>query len=285
MQSEVNLHVFVVLDDGRILRAGRLLSRNLILARKGGYEGFFRYDPEYLASAGGYPLDPRHLPLYQEVFRAMRPERGIHGVFEDSLPGAWGERLLARKAGIHTGHYAPVHLLQALGGSGLGALLYSEAEPPPRTVEDASLDFDVLAPALDEAVRYEKTLDPMELRFLISGGYSAGGARPKLLLKKGGDHFIAKFSSIHDRSQSVNVRLEAAGLELGKRAGLKDRRGNKITFSPRLSKHVRVYKMAPRWRAENRIPASVVVDASAQVCPRCSFSFALNLPFDLGRRH
>ena len=80
MQTAVNLFVFVILPDGRIVRAGRLLSRNLLLARRGGYEGFFKYEQDYLDMAGSFPLDPIHLPLSLEIFSAKRPHSGIHDV-------------------------------------------------------------------------------------------------------------------------------------------------------------------------------------------------------------
>lgn len=221
MTPEVNLHVYTVLDNGGGLKVGRLLSRNLRLANRGGYEGFFQYDPGFLDNPQAFAIDPVNLPLRAGIFPARRPEVGIHGVFSDSLPGQWGERLLAAKADIHRGHYAPAHLLECLGCGGLGALLYSPADSLTEiSPQDDSLDFADLAKALDEAGHYEKTLDPTELNFLISGGYSAGGARPKLLVRLDGDSYLAKFTSIHDQGPGVNVELEAAGLGLGRLAGL-----------------------------------------------------------------
>lgn len=218
--GEVNLFVHAVTDDGRILKVGRFLSRNLLPAQRGGREGFFAYDPDWLNSSEKFPIDPVNLPLSGRIYPANRPEEGIHGVFSDCLPGAWGEKLLARKAGIHTGHYAPAHLLTALGAGGLGALLFSGESIPPRAIENTSLDFNDLAKALAEAKDYERSLDPVELKYLASSGYSAGGARPKVLVRMAGEHFLAKFSSVHDRNHSLNVQLETAGLTLGKRAGL-----------------------------------------------------------------
>ena len=221
MKPEVNLYVYTVLDHGEGLKIGRLLSRNLRLAHRGGYEGFFQYDPGYLSDPRAYAIDPVNLPLRVGIFPAMRPEVGIHGVFSDSLPGQWGERLLAAKADIHRSHYAPAHLLECLGRGGLGALLYSPTESLAEIKPaDDSLDFADLAKALEEAGHYEKTLDPTELKFLISGGYSAGGARPKLLVRLDEDAYLAKFSSIHDQGPGVNVELEAVGLTLGRLAGL-----------------------------------------------------------------
>lgn len=221
MKPEVNLYVYTVLDHGEGLKVGRLLSRNLRLAHRGGYEGFFQYDPGYLSDPRAYAIDPVNLPVRAGIFPARRPEVGIHGVFSDSLPGQWGERLLAAKAGIHRNHYAPAHLLECLGHGGLGSLLYSPADSLPEIKpEDDSLEFVDLAKALEEAGHYEKTLDPAELKFLISGGYSAGGARPKLLVRLDREAYLAKFSSIHDQGPGVNVELEAAGLALGRLAGL-----------------------------------------------------------------
>ncbi|MEA3546933.1 MAG: type II toxin-antitoxin system HipA family toxin [Thermodesulfobacteriota bacterium] len=216
----VNLYVFVALDDGRIVRAGRLLVENLHMAFRGGYNGVFQYDSDFLNHNDRYALDPANLKLSTEFIRAGRPESGLHGVFQDSLPGKWGNRLLAYKAGFHQQHYTPAHLLEALGNTGIGALLYSSDTRIPSEVEDPSIDFADIALALEEAVAYEnQNLAPMELKFLITGGYSAGGARPKLLVKKDG-YCLAKFSSIHDRTPSLLVDLEAAGLELGRRIGL-----------------------------------------------------------------
>lgn len=221
MTPEVNLYVYAVLDSGRSVKVGRLLSRNLQLARRGGYEGFFQYDPAFLADPEAFAIDPVNLPLRDEIFRAMRPEAGIHGVFSDSLPGQWGERVLAAKANIHHGHYAPAHLLEVLGCGGLGALLYQTTDRLAGAVpQDDSLDFYDLAAALDQAAQYESTLEPMELKFLLSGGYSAGGARPKLLVRAEGGYWLAKFASVRDPDDAIAVHLETAGLTLGKLSGL-----------------------------------------------------------------
>ena len=221
LPETVNLYVFVVLGDGRIIKAGRLLVENLHMAFRGGYKGVFQYDSNYLSHPDSFALDPANLKLSTELIRAGRPEYGIHGVFQDSLPGKWGDRLLARKAGFYGQHYTPAHLLEALGDTGIGAIIYSPRKIIPSQVEDPSICFDDLALALDEATIYEnQNLAPLELKFLITGGYSAGGARPKLLVKKGDDYYLAKFSSIHDRTPSLLVDLEAVGLELGRRIGL-----------------------------------------------------------------
>ncbi len=220
LSETINLYISVVLADGSIVKAGRLLVQNLHMAARGGYNGVFQYDSDYLNHPNAYDLDPANLKLSAELIHAFKPESGIHGVFQDSLPGRWGNRLLAYKAGYHEHHYAPPHLLAALGNSGMGAMLYSEETQAHTELKDPSIDFADLAKAMEEADSYEQdeTLQ-MELKFLVTAGYSAGGARPKVLVKKDG-LYLAKFSSRNDRTPTLLVDLEAAGMELGRRAGL-----------------------------------------------------------------
>ncbi len=155
------------------------------MAARGGYNGVFQYDSDYLNHLDAYDLDPANLKLSTDLIRAFKPESGIHGVFQNSLPGRWGNRLLAYKAGFSERHYAPPHLLAALGNSGMGAILYSEEIQVHTEIKDPSIDFADLAKAMEEADSYEQdeTLQ-MELKFLVTAGYSAGGARPKVLVKK-----------------------------------------------------------------------------------------------------
>jgi len=220
LAATVNLYISVVLADGRIIKAGRLLIENLHMATRGGYNGVFQYDPDYLNHPECYDLDPANLKLSTDLIRAFKPESGIHGVFQDSLPGRWGNRLLAYKAGFSEHHYAPPHLLAALGNSAMGAILYSEEPQGHAEVKDPSIEFRDLAKAMEEADCYEQdeTLQK-ELKFLVTGGYSVGGARPKVLVRNDA-LYLAKFSSRNDRTPTLLVDLEAGGMELGRRAGL-----------------------------------------------------------------
>ncbi|HFQ82002.1 MAG TPA: type II toxin-antitoxin system HipA family toxin [Desulfobacterales bacterium] len=218
MKAEVNLYVHALFTDGRIVLVGRLLSRNLY--NRGNYEGFFRYDEAYLRNPLAYPLDPVHLPLDNGVFTAVNRELGMPEVFDDSLPDAWGRHILARKGGLEP-PYAPAHLLLALGGSGLGRLLFSESEVPPTSV-GGSIDFADIAKAITEASALEDSIavDNAELRHLLACGSSAGGARPKVLTILDDDLWLAKFTSRQDPHPELFVALEEAGLILARRAGL-----------------------------------------------------------------
>jgi hypothetical protein len=59
--------------------------------------GGYRYTEEFLKHAGAFALDPFHLPLEPTPLRAEDPATGIHAVFEDSLPDAWGRAIMCRR--------------------------------------------------------------------------------------------------------------------------------------------------------------------------------------------
>lgn len=219
MRGEISLYVSAVFPDGQILPVGRLLSRNLL--RPAAYEGFFKYSPAYLAHPLAYPIDPVHLPLAATIFAAGNRETGIHAVFDDSLPDAWGRHILARKGGLEQTRYAPAHLLGVLQGAGLGRLVFSEREEAP-ALREGSIDFADIAQAIDEAGQLESSIDvaTADLRHLLACGSSAGGARPKVLTRQGGDFWIAKFASRKDLHPDLSVALEEAGLTLAALAGL-----------------------------------------------------------------
>ena len=221
MENQVNLYVFVCMPNGEVTRAGRLLSRNLNMP--GAYEGFFAYDPGYLTHPLAFPLDPVHLPLSAKTFRAARPEAGIHWIFEDSLPDTWGRHVLIKKYGLYKGHIAPAHLLSVLKNTGLGALMYSRRKNPPLKPKDTSIHVRYLKTILSETEELEGRLGELEvlrLRYLLSCGTSAGGARPKAILKDGESYWLAKFPSKADPTPYTYVHLEWLGLALGKAIGL-----------------------------------------------------------------
>ena len=55
----------------------------------------FEYDKEWLAN--GFSISPLKLPLKSGIFTAdYQPFNGNFGVFEDSLPGGYGEYLIKK---------------------------------------------------------------------------------------------------------------------------------------------------------------------------------------------
>ena len=216
----ISLYVSAVMPDGEVVSVGRLLSRNLHSSDR--KEGFFKYDEGYLLRQGAYPLDPIHLPLGPGNFEAGRGEAGVHGVFDDSLPDAWGRTILAKRAGLDKSRLTSVRLLAALKGSGLGRLLYAEKYPAKVRCVDQSIDFKRISAAIGEAGALEANIDTenKELKHILACGSSAGGARPKVLVRMDDHLWLAKFSSIRDIGPALFVSLEQAGMLLAQAAGL-----------------------------------------------------------------
>jgi serine/threonine-protein kinase HipA len=178
LKDSISLYVFIMLPTGEIVKAGRLLSKNLFLAHK---EGFFQYSPSYLAHSRSFPLDPIHLPLSDKVYHSNNLKTGVHSVFTDSLPDSWGLSLLAQKGKVPR-TAAPAHLLAILGGNGMGGTFFSEKDVAP-VPSPASIPFSQLEEALDETTQYEKYAINIEnLKFLPDCASSPGGAWPKLLV-------------------------------------------------------------------------------------------------------
>jgi hypothetical protein len=108
MKAEINLYVHAVFPDGQIVEVGRLLVRNLLSFQD--QEGFFRYAPSFLDHPLAYAIDPIHFPLSTQTFPAKRKTAGIHHLFDDSLPDAWGRHILARKGNLEQQRFTPICL-------------------------------------------------------------------------------------------------------------------------------------------------------------------------------
>ncbi len=214
----IDLGVWLRTPASALLRVGAIRVAEPDRDRGGMLRGEFRYEPAYLDHPAAIALDPIHLPLAPTAFPADRPRAGIHGVFEDSLPDAWGRGLLIRRHQLPRLRQGPPHLLARLGQQGLGALAYGLGDAPPSAEPGPDRDTAAL---IDAAERYDR--DPSEvgdeeLTALFRAASSPGGARPKLAIDHAGTHCIAKLASSHDRIDMV--RVEAACLALARDAGL-----------------------------------------------------------------
>lgn len=192
---------------------------------------YFEYAPDFLQKA--LPLSPFKLPaqsgVIEHVDRAFGP---IPGLFEDSLPDAWGLLLMDRafhRAGLEPRTVSPLERLVWLGTRTMGALTYH----PPRELEpdDRTLDLPRLAAnAQDIAAGTSSDVLPELMR---TGG-SPGGTRPKVLvglrqneviageddLPEGYEHWIIKFAARQDARDAGPIEYayalmaEAAGIDL-----------------------------------------------------------------------
>jgi serine/threonine-protein kinase HipA len=120
----------------------------------------------------------------------------LFGVFNDSLPDGWGNLLLDRlllRQGVRPGSLSPLDRLSIVGSSGMGALSYFP-ENPLGTGEDQS-DLNFLAGEVAKILGEENSGD-FDLLFRKNG--SSGGARPKVMIRVDGEHWLVKFRSAHD---------------------------------------------------------------------------------------
>jgi serine/threonine-protein kinase HipA len=215
----IRLDAWLTLPSGKSVKAGSLVAADPDNARGGRLKGQFRYTPGFLEHPGAFSLDPLNLPLSAEVFDANRPRAGVHGVFEDSLPDDWGRRLMIRRYNLKRDEQRVPNLLRLLGGKGLGALGYAEeGAPEPETTSVSSRHLQELALLAEKFEQEPAAAADDEFALLFQAGSSPGGARPKALVADENGSYLAKFASIGDRLDVVS--LEAAAMELGRRAGI-----------------------------------------------------------------
>ena len=155
----------------------------------------FEYDKDWLAN--GFSISPLKLPLKAGLFTAdFFPFEGNFGIFEDSLPGGYGQYLLLkvlRKSGIDYASLTPVQRLSIIGSSGMGALCYYPENNVLRDDSPMTLD-EMQQMALH--VLSEKTDENADVLYIKSG--NSGGVRPKAVYRDDEGHWLVKFRHIYD---------------------------------------------------------------------------------------
>ncbi len=204
----------------------------------------FEYDSGFIAT--GHELSPFNLPL--RAGAQIRGRNQLAGLFEDSLPDAWGRRIMLewfkqQKPAEPT--VPPTMMLAFVGSHGMGALTY---EPARETTEHpwtkVSLD------TLHAAVLRAEQANEIDLNVLANVGSSAGGARPKALIalpREGSgrplagagevptthDAWIVKFDTSPDNShgpmEEAYARMaRAAGVEMPETRLLETKHDRKV---------------------------------------------------------
>lgn len=155
----------------------------------------FEYDKDWLVN--GFSISPLKLPLKSGIMTAdYFPFNGNFGVFEDSLPGGYGEYLLRKvlsKTGVNYGALTPVQRLSLVGSSGMGALCYEPETKMPQIQWEGSFD-EMQRMALE--VLSEKSDDNVDVLFYRSG--NSGGVRPKCIFADADGHWLVKFRHTYD---------------------------------------------------------------------------------------
>ncbi len=177
----------------------------------------FEYASEWLNN--GFSISPLHLPLKPGLFSAQwRPFNGNFGIFEDSLPGGYGEYLLLKvlhKIGIEYHSLSPIQKLSLVGSSGMGALCYVPETKISSNTSKLTLD-QLQSLALD--ILSEQTDSGSDILFHYSG--NSGGVRPKCLYSDQSGHWLVKFRHTYDpadialKEYHCNELAIAAGVEV-----------------------------------------------------------------------
>lgn len=215
----------VVQIEGEDVLAGTLWSHR----RRRAESQTFAYAADYVSRRGAYELDPmlglttgpQHTP----------PGRATFGAFSDCAPDRWGRRLIARaerrradREGDAERSFGEIdYLLGARDDMRQGALRFRDPESGAFLADEARgvpplLELPKLLNAASRLERDEASEE--ELRTLLRGGSSLGGARPKAhVLDPRGRTAIAKFPGAANDEWDV-VRWELVALRLARQAGL-----------------------------------------------------------------
>lgn len=184
------------IDALKVMYHGQLVGR---LTMGTNSTCLFQYGREWLNT--GFSISPLKLPLKADLFEAdYLPFHGNFGVFEDSMPGGYGEYVLQKeleKQGINYNGLNPLQRLSIVGSSGMGALCYIPDNKITMPSESVNLD-EVQQSALD--VLSGKT-DENAGRLYVDSGNS-GGVRPKILLQEDGRNWMVKFRHTYDPKES-----------------------------------------------------------------------------------
>ncbi len=223
--SDTHSEVFVEPSGGDV-RAGELWSHR----RRNVESATFAYDRAYLATPGAYQLDPA-LPLVDGPLQTPG-QRKLFGAFTDCAPDRWGRRLIERaeRRGAERDERQERSLGEIdylLGGRDdmrQGALRFRDPESgiflaDEQTGVPSLVDLPKLLASSERLERDDGNDE--DLRLLLRGGSSLGGARPKAhVIDADGNPALAKFPSPKTDDRDV-MRWEAVAIELAQAAGIR----------------------------------------------------------------
>ncbi len=204
------------LPDGRKVVAGRLLYEALA---DGQVQSYFRYESSWITHPDTFPLDPVNLPLESSVFQ-LKSRTGLWGVMEDALPDAWGRRLLQARHMVDVSRDNNIALLLLTGWADPGATGFADTLNIPNRII-TPMDMEMTDQAITASEAFEKNAGVVNLPdFFISGGSSAGGARPKVLARSQKNQYLIKFPSINDPSPEIMAQLEFFGMSCAQQSAI-----------------------------------------------------------------
>ena len=192
-----------------------------------GAEYVFRYGKSYLARPDAIPLSIPGRPLGELTGEPYVLDHELSGAVRDAAPDAWGRRIIQREIGktLDPTGEAPYHLEGELGeidyllGAGTDRIGALDVTDRPDAYAPRAKPIRPLADALEAAERMERgqELDD-DLDAALNHGTSIGGARPKVLFRRGKSWLVAKFSSSRDTLNMIAA--ESGAMRLAAKAGL-----------------------------------------------------------------
>jgi serine/threonine-protein kinase HipA len=209
---------------GEEIPAGRLWAHSA----RGTESATFEYLPEYLARGDGYELDPL---LPKVAGQQQTPEgQALFGALSDAAPDGWGRRLIQREENRRAREQNRTprasteigYLLGVRDDLRQGALRFREPDTNAYVAESTGVPRLVELPRLLNAAEQLEREDESDedLRILLVGGSSLGGARPKAHVRAmDGSLGIAKFPAPRGDDWDV-IRWETTSLTLASYAGI-----------------------------------------------------------------
>jgi serine/threonine-protein kinase HipA len=172
----------------------------------------FVYAKSYIRSSTAIPFSAFELPLVES--KIYKPRDNLHFVFRDSLPDAWGRRVLFQK--YQQPEMNELEMLLLSSSDRIGSLDFQQTATDYQSKYESAASLNVLQEAAS-LIEQGQAL-PETLSIALLHGTSVGGARPKALIDDDHKKYIAKFSSSNDLYPIVQA--EFAAMRLAKKMGI-----------------------------------------------------------------
>lgn len=236
MRNSIHDRASKLIDDAlrvHVWTPTGFVSAGLLLLEEDGEQmsASFRYDDFFIQDQRAFPLDPLNMALGRTDYASTAAHVRLGAIF-DAAPDAWGRKVVTAQL--------PDEARQRVfrssflrGADGIGAVILTPA------VLTNDLDLDKIVelslterPGLSQIVHaataashFEAGEDmTTEMRLMLGGSWTIGGARPKAILRDdrpgalAASSVIAKFPSKHDHID--RNRLEYASLRMAADTGL-----------------------------------------------------------------
>lgn len=192
----------------------------------------FTYDQDYLVNPLGYPLDPLNMPLGRGRMATDSQFVRLGAIF-DAAPDAWGRKVVTAQLPSEARRRVFRNAFLR-GADGIGSLVLT----PDSLAGEIDLDHIVNLslserPSLSQLDRAALAAHELEqggdltdeMRNMLGGSWTIGGARPKAILRDDregalpGQSVIAKFDSMNDTAP--RNRIESACLKMAHAMGFR----------------------------------------------------------------